>query len=420
MGNLVLFPAPPNSYDFNLDNLVWIPDYGKSAYFKAKYTTNSSRSALKATSDDTDFRIAECRVCESKMPALFLRCEGGSKHVLLYLHGNSCDLGNISEELRMLHEYLEVDLLAIEFPGYGPTQSQIQRPTATGIDQCVMSAYQWLISLGYPAESVVVFGRSIGTGPAAKLAVMLKNDNVEVGGVILHCPYTSIHRLVADYVTFGTWFVGNHWDTASYLDAISPTTPLCIVHGENDEVIPVYHGKELYYGYRSKLKHKHFPKDSEHNNYRVIEDLGCPIKKFLEEAARNCKGENLFITIPEEYKKAPPEFRSNTSSISNATLQSKYIEESVKSEKSTVSNVPSRQSKNFAMNPVVLEVPVLLNDEQSLKDSSSTSDSFPCLSTVSSHPRAISPPELKLLWPNILSCCSQPADSHTLEYTTSE
>lgn len=49
-----------------------------------------------------------------------------------------------------------------------------------------------------------------------------------------------------DYASMGTWFIGNHWDTQKSLQCLSPTTPLLVIHGENDEIIPLKHGKELF------------------------------------------------------------------------------------------------------------------------------------------------------------------------------
>eukprot|EP01054_Gregarina_sp_Poly1_P008373 Gregarina_sp_Poly_1__8372@NODE_4908_length_459_cov_139_551020_g3403_i0_p1_GENE_NODE_4908_length_459_cov_139_551020_g3403_i0NODE_4908_length_459_cov_139_551020_g3403_i0_p1_ORF_typecomplete_len129_score9_36DUF818/PF05677_12/2_2DUF818/PF05677_12/0_01Hydrolase_4/PF12146_8/0_00065_NODE_4908_length_459_cov_139_551020_g3403_i030389 len=55
----------------------------------------------------------------------------------------------------------------------------------------------FLIALGCPVKSMVPFGRSIGTGPAARLARQLTDIYGSVGGLILHSPYLSIHSLVA-------------------------------------------------------------------------------------------------------------------------------------------------------------------------------------------------------------------------------
>ena len=54
------------------------------------------------------------------------------------------------------------------------------------------AAYSFAVhGLGWNPKDVILFGRSIGTGPAARLAA-----DVPCGGLILISPYTSVKDLV--------------------------------------------------------------------------------------------------------------------------------------------------------------------------------------------------------------------------------
>ena len=101
------------------------------------------------------------------------------------------------------------------------------------INKWSRSAFNLLIWLGVPASNIICFGRSIGTGqqssssssccccccsccgletdevcvadslavrvagPAAHLAATLHSEGIDVGGVVLHAPYISVHKIVA-------------------------------------------------------------------------------------------------------------------------------------------------------------------------------------------------------------------------------
>lgn len=51
---------------------------------------------------------------------------------------------------------------------------------------------------GIDPRQIVVYGRSVGTGPSSYLASKLSSESVQLGGLILECPFKSIVRVVAD------------------------------------------------------------------------------------------------------------------------------------------------------------------------------------------------------------------------------
>lgn len=276
MGNLILFPAQSPTYTPETpgvkDHLVWIPDPTGRPF-----------------------------------PALWYYRR--SPHTLLYFHGNSVDLGDIADEMCILCHYIDCNILAFEFPGYGLCHNLSVDPAV--IDMWGRVAFDWLVQLGASPMSIVPFGRSIGTGPAAKLAARLRQQNcITTGGIVLHCPYLSVHKVVADYTALGTWVIGNYWDIEESLRAAAPTTPLLVIHGLNDETIAVSHGKQLYTDYQADaaIKECFFPEDSPHNAYRLIEDLGIPIKNFLETKALSRFSRPKALKVPTECRQVPSEY----------------------------------------------------------------------------------------------------------------
>jgi hypothetical protein len=79
-----------------------------------------------------------------------------------------------------------------EYDGYGLLSHRT--PTSKAIDRNSLAGYLFLVhTLGIPPECVIIWGMSIGTGPAARLAKYAKSVlGHKIGGLVLQAPYKSI------------------------------------------------------------------------------------------------------------------------------------------------------------------------------------------------------------------------------------
>ncbi|CBZ52810.1 conserved hypothetical protein [Neospora caninum Liverpool] len=334
LGDAILFPAPAASYDAQLPGLLWIEeDFPPLA-------PRGSLSPEEAAELEAVHRHS--RAHQRLFPAFFISAPGGeSQCTILYWHGNSCDLGQIYEELDVLSKFLNAHVLAIEFPGYGlapplngpgpedlaaaaigaegsSADEAAVRRTASGLSKNKMgdlinkwsrSAFNFLAWLGVTPSNVLCFGRSIGTGPASYLAAALAEQNIHVGGVVLHAPYITVHKIVQEYASLGTWLISNHWSNAANLEKMAVAScPLLIVHGLDDEVIPTSHGRRLFETYQSEKKEGFFPADSSHNRYYIIDDLGKPMEAFLRDKSLVTGAPAVRVEIP-AYVRAPPQWQ---------------------------------------------------------------------------------------------------------------
>uniref|UniRef100_A0A0G4HGJ2 AB hydrolase-1 domain-containing protein n=1 Tax=Chromera velia CCMP2878 TaxID=1169474 RepID=A0A0G4HGJ2_9ALVE len=188
----------------------------------------------------------------------------GSSHTVIYLHGNSCDIGNMAIELDYISRSLNATVIAPEYPGYGACQTPEypRPPTGEAIDKHVELAYRFAVSpsklanrpsderspappletilsgLGQTPESVVLFGRSIGTGPACRLAAKLRcEEKTRIGGLVLHAPYTSIHDAVKDYSSAGLLFISNYWDVAADLKRLRDAQHTHPIESDQDRLL---------------------------------------------------------------------------------------------------------------------------------------------------------------------------------------
>jgi len=156
---------------------------------------------------------------------------------LLYFHGNAGNLASRSERVR---KYVErgIGILMLSYRGYGgSTGSPSER--ANVADAKV--AYDALIRDGLAPKDIILYGESLGSGVAVQLAA-----EKPVGALILDAPYTSIVDVAAQAYPFlpVRGFIFDRYETMRHLNGVK--APLLVLHGEEDEVIPVAMGRAVY------------------------------------------------------------------------------------------------------------------------------------------------------------------------------
>jgi pimeloyl-ACP methyl ester carboxylesterase len=161
---------------------------------------------------------------------LYLPGEPGAP-VVVHFHGN----GEQVLDTLDLGEALQTEglgFLAVEYPGYGFAPGA---PTEEGIYAAAVSALEWV-----KAERVVLSGQSIGTGVAVEMARRGYGERVA-----LFSPYTSVTALAALHFSWlpTGLLVRDRFDSAAKAPQIHQ--PVLIVHGEQDDLIPIALGEEL-------------------------------------------------------------------------------------------------------------------------------------------------------------------------------
>jgi uncharacterized protein len=122
--------------------------------------------------------------------------------------------------------------------GYGGSGGS---PTEANNVADAIAAYDYLRGRGVPAEKIVAFGESLGSGQAVRLAALRP-----VGAVVLEAALTSTVE-VGRSIYF--WLPLSLLITDQYNvehDIARVAVPLLILHGELDEVIPVDMGRRIY------------------------------------------------------------------------------------------------------------------------------------------------------------------------------
>ena len=123
-----------------------------------------------------------------------------------------------------------------EYPGYGLCEG---RPNETSVIAAAQRAYDFATqTLNVPPSKIVLYGRSIGSGPTLAVAAKVSSQGGVLGGVLLHSPFTSIKAVARTLV--GRWSVLmlDRFLNARNITQLNPDTPVHLLHGEEDRLIP--------------------------------------------------------------------------------------------------------------------------------------------------------------------------------------
>jgi alpha-beta hydrolase superfamily lysophospholipase len=155
--------------------------------------------------------------------------------VVLYFHGNR---RNISWYARFAPMFTEkgYEVWMIDYPGYGKSTGHI---TESALFDYASQLYK-LAGRKFGADSIIIFGKSIGTGIAAQLA-----SSVKCKRVILETPYYSLSTVAARFFPIYPMeqMTRVNIRTYEYLPYIS--APITIFHGTSDQVISYENASRL-------------------------------------------------------------------------------------------------------------------------------------------------------------------------------
>ena len=161
-----------------------------------------------------------------KVPAFFVR-RRGAKHTILFSHGNAEDLGMMYSRMKDLALKLCVNVMAYDYTGYGLSyvdeederscndfvevdkstnknsgkylNRRLNVPSENMIYRNIEAAYLYLTETqGILPRNIVLYGRSLGSGPSCYLAAKTALIGESVGGLILHSPFLSVYKVVVD------------------------------------------------------------------------------------------------------------------------------------------------------------------------------------------------------------------------------
>lgn len=236
LGNRFVFPAPQPSYGRQSykRNLCWIP-------------WNSVISPKRVGTEEF----------ASGIPCLWFPAPKAAT-VILFFHANAEDLGMSFAVLRHIRDQFKVNVLAVEYPGYGLLHHM--EPSEDAVYEVALTAFRFLVDeIAVRYSQIILFGRSLGSGPAVFLAAQYP-----VGGLILVSAFSSIKAAVQSIVgRMLAWTFTERFPNNRIIANVSCST--LFIHGENDGLIPAEHSLRLFKRCRAR-KLLVTPSKMEHNS----------------------------------------------------------------------------------------------------------------------------------------------------------
>ena len=201
-------------------------------------------------------------------------------YLVLYFHGNGEDLGYLDSIANKLNQR-RMSVLAMDYRGYGLSEGTATEQNAYA-DARVL--YEQALEMGSCAEQLVVWGRSVGSGPAVDLAL-----KIDAHALVLDSPFVTAFRVMTGKAIFPI----DRFDNVSKISQIDE--PLFVMHGELDQIIENWHGQELYRAHTG-MKEFHILERAGHNNLwmydieTVLRSLDVFLKAATLSALQNCIG----------------------------------------------------------------------------------------------------------------------------------
>ncbi|MFN3304380.1 MAG: alpha/beta hydrolase [Roseateles sp.] len=182
--------------------------------------------------------------------------------VLLYLHGARYDVRGSAPRMRRMHE-LGFSVLGVDYRGFGKSTPGL--PSEAMAAEDARAAWDWL-ALQHPQARRFIFGHSLGGAIAVNLASQVGDE----AGLIVEGSFTSIPDVVSTF-RWG-WLpvsplITQRFDAASRVAQVG--SPLLVVHGSRDSLIPHRLGQQLFERAQSPKRFVLVEGGSHHNTNAV-------------------------------------------------------------------------------------------------------------------------------------------------------
>lgn len=192
------------------------------------------------------------------------------ERVLVYFHGNALTRGytNRVERVKAISAHAHAHVVVVDYRGFGGSTGY---PSEEGVAEDARAVMRWVRERVHVSSKVFLYGQSLGSGVAVRLASEMCTGRLGGNGIELEadalggwgCPdgliLDSAYRTMVDASTthpialpfrlipvvsrFLQSRIVDRWDSISRVEFVH--CPVLIVHGEKDRKIPIDQGRAL-------------------------------------------------------------------------------------------------------------------------------------------------------------------------------
>ncbi|KAK2826597.1 hypothetical protein Q5P01_020811 [Channa striata] len=238
-----------------------------------------------------------------KSPEWYQETLADGRPVIIHFHGNvGTRAMNHRVQMVKILSAAGYHVLSSDYRGFGDSTGE---PSEAGLTRDALYLYQW-VKKQSGGSLVCLWGHSLGSGVVTNTAVKIQEQGSAVDALILEAPYTRIehlviiHPLIKMYM-FLPGFESFLSNTLKRNNLVFPneenlktlTSPLLILHAEDDNLVPHHMGLKLYHislqtqeKYHTDVHVKMVSYNANlglsHSNIYLAPDLSNVVREFLE------------------------------------------------------------------------------------------------------------------------------------------
>lgn len=197
---------------------------------------------------------------------------GNPLGIVLYFHGNTRSIKGWAKYAKDFYRY-QYDVVLVDYRGFGKSTGKRGERAMFGDMQVVYDS----LKADYAESSIIIYGRSLGSGFATKLA----SDN-KPRYLILDAPFYSFEKAVKRFLPFLPlkYVLRFQLQTNKWIKNV--TCHIYIIHGTRDRLIPIRQSEQLQKLNPDKITliriegggHNNLPSFPEYHNF--IRDILAP------------------------------------------------------------------------------------------------------------------------------------------------
>jgi len=167
-----------------------------------------------------------------------------TRPTVIMFHGNGGNIGHRIPLAKVFYVKMRCNVMMVSYRGYGLSEGS---PSEEGFQIDAQTVLDYLLNHKVLAKTpIILYGQSIGGALSIDLAS--KNPGA-IRALILENTFMTLPSLIPSALPFLSPFAflcHQKWESASKLPKIPVTTPILMLSGLQDEVVPAEHMKELW------------------------------------------------------------------------------------------------------------------------------------------------------------------------------